>query len=319
MSSALGTIVSAIVPILLILTAGFLLNRIRGIDPGPLNTLSLFVLTPALVIHSIALTDLETGALVKITVGVGAFLAGVLAVSWLYGVLTGKEGAVLNGFLLVTAFGNAGALGIPLADFAYGDVGRQVAVLFAAVHGALVFTLGLFIALGSGDDGGDVVTKRVFRYPLVYAVALTVLARVGGVVPEAGSPLMETLGLVGEASIPVMLLVLGVQLSETEYYGALSMTVIPTLFRFVVSPLVGLAVALTLGFQEPVVGRVFVLLSAMPAAVAPVIFVGEVAGDTTVGGVTLPEFVSATVFVTTLASIPLLGVVITLLQTGVLI
>ncbi|MFB6251057.1 MAG: AEC family transporter [Halobellus sp.] len=319
MPSALGTVASAIFPILLILTAGFLLNRARGIDPGPLNTLSLFVLTPALVIHSIALTELTASALLKITVGVGVFLAGVLAVSWLYGAVTNKEGAVLNAFVLVTAFGNTGALGIPLADFAYGDVGRQTAVLFAAVHGALVFTLGLFIALRSGDNGIGGVTKRVLRYPLIYAVFLTVLARAAGVVPDAASPLMETLGLVGEASIPVMLLILGVQLSKTEYHGALSMTVMPTLFRFVVSPLVGIVVAVTLGFQDPIVGRVFVLLTAMPVAVAPIIFVGEIASDTTVRGISLPEFVSANVFVTTLASIPLLAVIITVLQAGVII
>ncbi|QCC48051.1 AEC family transporter [Halobellus limi] len=319
MASALEIIVSSILPIFLILAAGFLLDRARGVDPGPLNTLSLFVLTPALVIHSIALTDLGSGALLRISVGVGVFVVGLLAVSWLYGRSTGKEDAVLNTFLLVSVFGNTGALGIPLADFAYGDIGRQTAVLFAAVHGALVFTLGLFIALNSGDEAGSVVAKRVLRYPLVYAVVLAVLARTAGAVPAAESPLMETLGLVGEASIPIMLLILGVQLSGTEYRGALSMTATPTLFRFVVSPLVGVAVATGLGFQNPAVAQVFVLLTAMPVAVAPVIFVVEFASDTTVGGVTLPEFVSTNVFVTTLVSIPILTVVITVLKSGLVV
>ncbi|MFA1610665.1 AEC family transporter [Halobellus rubicundus] len=319
MASPLGIIVSAIVPILLILAAGFALDRAQDIDPGPLNTLSLFVLTPALVIHSITLTDLGAGTLLRITAGVGAFIFGLLAVSWLYGRATGKEDAVLNTFLLVAVFGNTGALGIPLADFAYGDLGRQTAVLFAAVHGALVFTLGLFIALNSDDEAGATVLKRVLRYPLVYAVGLAIVARAAGVVPPADSALMETLGLVGEASIPVMLLILGIQLSETEYRGALSMTVTPTLFRFGVSPLVGLVVAVALGFQNAVVAEVFVLLTAMPVAVAPVIFVVEFAGDTTVGGVRLPEFVSASVFVTTLASIPIVTVVIALLKSGIVI
>lgn len=319
MPSAVAIIVSSILPILLILTVGVLLDRTREIDPGPLNTLSLFVLTPALVIHSITLSNLAADALLTITVGVGAFVGGLLAVSWLYSRVTGKREAVMNTFLLVTAFGNTGALGIPLADFAYGDVGRQVAVLFASVHGTLVFTIGLFIALNSGDETGRVVAKRVFRYPLVYAVVLAIVARAAGVVPAAGSPLMETLGLVGEASIPVMLLILGVQLSGTDYRGALSMTVTPTLFRFVVSPVVGLAVATAAGLGGTTIGQVFVLLTAMPVAVAPVIFVVEFASDTTVGGVTLPEFVSTNVFVTTLVSIPLLTVILALLKSGLVV
>ncbi len=295
------------------------MNKFQDIDPGPLNTLSLYVLTPALAVHSIALTELSADALLKVSVGVCVFLAALVAVSWMYAKLTAKDGPVLSTFLLVTVFGNTGALGIPLADFAYGDIGRQTAVLFAAVHGTIVFTLGLFIALSSGDQSEYANLKRVFRYPLVYAVALAVLIRAVGIVPDPESAVMETLGLVGEASIPVMLIILGIQLSETQYGGALSMTVTPTAFRFLVSPLVGFVVTMALGFQNNAVAQVFVLLTWMPVAVAPVIFVVEFASDRTVGGVTLPEFISANVFVTTLASVPVLTVVVTLLKSGVLI
>ncbi|WP_144901450.1 AEC family transporter [Halobellus captivus] len=319
MESTLSIITSSILPIFLILGAGFLLNRFQAIDPGPLNTLSLFVLTPALIIHSITLTELDADALLKVTLGVLGFVSCLLVVSQLYGRVTGKSGAVQNTFVLVAVFGNTGALGIPLADFAYGDIGRQTAVLFAAVHGALVFTIGLLIALRSGQQSGYGNLKRVFRYPLVYAVIAAIVARTVGVVPSADSALMETLGLVGESSIPVMLLILGIQLSETEYAGALSMTVTPTFFRFLVSPLVGIALALALGFQNSDVAQVFVLLTAMPVAVAPIIFVVEFASEKTVKGVTHPEFVSANVFVTTLVSIPVLTVAVALLKSGYVI
>jgi len=319
MESTLSIITSSILPIFLILGAGFLLNRFQEIDPGPLNTLSLFVLTPALIIHSITLTELGADALVKVTLGVLVFVPCLLVVARLYGRLSGKIGSVQNTFALVAVFGNTGALGIPLADFAYGEIGRQTAVLFAAVHGSLVFTVGLLIALRSDQESGYGNLKRVFRYPLVYAVVVAVVVRASGLVPSADAALMETLGLVGESSIPVMLLILGIQLSETEYGGALSMTIEPTAFRFLVSPLVGLAVALALGFQNSDVAQVFVLLTAMPVAVAPIIFVVEFASEQTVRGVTHPEFVSANVFVTTLVSIPVLTVVVTLLKSGYVI
>lgn len=319
MESALQVIASSILPIFLIMGAGFLLNRSQDIDPGPLNKLSLFVLTPALIIHSITLTELGTGVLFKLTVGVCVFLAGVFVVSWQYGKLTGKNGPVLNTFLLVSVFGNTGALGIPLADFAYGDIGRQTAVLFAAIHGTIVFTLGLLIAIRSEEESGHSSLTRVLRYPLIYAVLAAVVVRTLEVVPAPESALMETLGLVGEASIPVMLLILGIQLSETEYGDALSLTATPALFRFLVSPLVGIAVVTALGLQNNTVAQVFVLLTWMPVAVAPVIFVVEFASDQSVRGVTLPEFVSANVFVTTLLSVPVLTVVVTLLKSGYLI
>jgi len=319
MASVTGVIVSSIVPIFLIVGVGLVLNEALGVDVESLNTLTLYVLTPALVVHSITLTDLETGVLLTVSVGVIAFLACAIGVGWLVGRALGKDGAVLHSFLLIAVFGNTGALGIPLADFAFGDVGRQTAVLFAAVHGTMVFTVGLGLAAmsGTGADVGDL--KRVFRYPLLYATLVAVLVRVLGLVPPADAAIMETLGLVGESAIPIMLVILGIQLSETEFTAALELTAVPSLFRFVASPLIGIGVAVALGLHHSTVAQVFVLLTAMPVAVAPVIFAVEFAPDTEVGGVSLPELVSANVLVTTLLSLPVLTVVVTLLKADVLI
>lgn len=319
MSSVTSVIVSAILPTFLIIGTGLLLRRSQGIEAGPLNALALFVLTPALTVHSIALTSLTSDELLKISAGVVAFLGAALAASWLAGRVLGKDGATLRAFQLIATFGNAGALGIPLADFAFGDIGRQTAVLFAAVHGVVVFTVGLFIAANSSDQSSLDSLEQVLRYPLVYGVLVAVVARVADVVPPADSALMETLGLVGESSIPIMLVVLGIQLADTEFRSAATGTLSPMAFRFLVSPVLGLAVVWGLGFQNATVARVFVLLTAMPVAVAPVIFVTEFAPDVTVNGVTLPEYVSTNVLVSTLVSIPVLTLVVTVLTAGVLV
>ncbi|MFB6077886.1 MAG: AEC family transporter [Halarchaeum sp.] len=319
MSNVAEVIVTAILPTFLIIGVGVALEWAEGVDAGPLNTLTMFVLTPALTVHSIALTELDASALLKISGGVVAFLAAALAASWVVGRALGMKGAFFRAFELVAAFGNAGSLGIPLSAFAFGAVGRQTAVLFAAVHGAFVFTVGMGIAASSGGESRLASLREVLRYPIVYAVVVAAAARVAGVVPAADSAAMQTLGMVGDASIPVMLVILGVQLAGTKYRHALAGVVAPTAFRFVVSPAIGLAVALLLGFANSTVARVFVLLTAMPVAIAPVIFVVEFASDTTVRGVTLPEYVSVNVLVTTLVSIPVLTVVVYALQSGAII
>jgi len=319
MESVTKVIATSILPIFLIISSGFLLSHWKEIDSGPLNTLSLFILNPALIVHSITLTELETDALVRVSLGVCLFVTAVLLASWVLGRALGKRDSLLYSFLLIATFGNTGALGIPLADFAFGDLGRQTAVLFAAVHGVLVFTIGLAIASNSGAQSRMGSLRRVFRYPLVYAVLLAIAARTVDIAPQADSAAMETLGLVGDSAIPVMLVILGIQLSETEYRSALSMTITPTLFRFLLSPCIGLIVALGMGFQNATVAQVFVLLTAMPVAVAPVIFSVEFASDTSVGGVTIPEYVSATVFVSTLVSMPVLTIFVTLLKSGAVI
>lgn len=303
----------------MLIMVGILLSQFEDIDISPLNKLSLFVLLPALIFHSIALTELSTDALFRITVGVFVFTLIMIVVGWSFGLITSKEETVLNAFLLIATFGNTGSLGIPMADFAFGEVGRETAVLFSAIHGALVFTLGLYIASKSGGHSSILSLKRIFKYPLVYAVIFAIGARALGIVPSADSVAMETVGLVGESAIPIMLIILGVQLSQTAYRSALSMTLTPILFRFGVSPIVGTVVVFGLGFQNTTVAQVFILLTAMPAAIAPVIFVVEFANDTRIKGVTVSEFISTSVFITTLLSIPILTGIVVILKSGIII
>jgi hypothetical protein len=62
---------------------------------------------------------------------------------------------------------------------------------------------------------------------------------------------------------------------------------------------------------------VFVLESAMPAAITPLILLVEF-GEGEVGGVPVESFVSTAVLVTTLVSVPVLTGVIALLDAGYL-
>ncbi|QHS17251.1 AEC family transporter [Halopenitus persicus] len=319
MTALLGIFTSAVLPIVAIAAVGALLGRYKDVDPGPLNTAVVYVLAPALVLHSLAFTELAAGTLARIALGVVAFIVVMLVVAEGVGRAAGREEPLLSVLLLVAAFTNSGNLGIPVSDFAFGDVGRQTAVLFLSVQSVLMYTVGVYVASRSGGSSGLSGVRRVFHIPLVYAVIVALAARAAGVVPPADAPSMEALELVGDAAIPVMLLILGIQLARTEYGAALSSTATPTALRFLLAPVVGLGLAFLLGFEDPTVARVFVLETAMPAAITPLILVVEFAGDDGAGGLTAPALVSTSVLVTTLLSIPVLTLLIAVLRSGILI
>jgi len=236
---------SAVLPVVSIVVAGIVLGRLKRVDPGPLNTVTIYVLAPALVFHSLVVTDLPLVTLARVGLGVLAFTLGMVAASELLGRALGQREPFLGSLVLIAAFPNAGNLGIPISDIAF--------------------------------------------------------------------------GLVGNAAIPVMLLILGIQLARTNYGDALSRTGSCTGLRLVVAPAIGLAVGLALGFDNPTVGRVFVLETAMATAVTPLILVMEFAPGSERDGVTGPGYVSACVLVTTVVALPLLTVLIALLQSGILI
>jgi hypothetical protein len=242
----------------------------------------------------------------------------MIAVAEGIGRLLGETDPLLSALVLVSAFPNSGNYGVPVSEFAFGQTGRSTAVLYLSVQGVLLYTLGVYIASRGGGSGGLSGVRRVFTVPLVYAVVGALALRWLGVVPPADTTAMLTLELVGESSIPVMLLILGIQLARTDYGAALTRVGVPTTLKMLVAPVVAAGVALVVGFREPTVGRVFVLESAMPAAITPLILLMEFS-DVEVEGMSVPEYVSTAVFVTTLVSVPLLTVLIFLLQSGAVI
>ncbi|TMT85262.1 AEC family transporter [Haloterrigena sp. H1] len=310
---------SAVGPIVAIAAVGYVLATVKEIDPEPLNTAVVYVLAPALVFHSLAVTELAAATLLRVTIGIGAFTAVMWGIAELVGRGVGEREPALSALVLVAIFCNSGNLGIPVSDFAFGEVGRQTAVLFLSVQSVLMYTLGVYVASRSSGSAGLEGIRRVFYIPLVYAVIAALLARALDLVPPAETAAMETLQLVGDASIPLMLLILGIQLARTDTAAAVSRAWPATALKMGIAPVVGLGIALALGFQDPTVARVFVLETAMPAAVTPLILVIEFAGSARSKGVLVSEYVSTCVFLTTLLSIPTLTILIAILQSGVVI
>ena len=318
MVAPVSVFTSAILPIVAVGGVGYLLGSVRDVGTDALNTVVVYVLAPALVFYSLATTTLGQSTLARITVAVVAFHVVAILVAEAAGRAVGASRTALAALVLVTAFPNTGNYGIPVSNFAFGATGRATAVVALSVQAVLIYTVGVYVA-GRGSDGGVLAgVRRVFSVPLVYAVAAALLARWLGVVPPTESTAMTTLQLVGDSAIPLMLLVVGIQLARTDVGSTLSAVGGVVGLKMVAAPILGAGVAVAVGFSDPVVARTFVLETAMPSAVTPVILVGEFA-EGEVAGVPVTEFVSTAILATTLASVVTLTAVIAILRTGAVV
>lgn len=111
-------------------------------------------------------------------------------------------------FVAPLIFGNTGNLGLPLALFAFGDVGLGYAVVVFAVMAILSFTFGIWLVAGAGSGG------KVLREPLVAATVLGGLFLWQGW--ETPEFLTNALRLTGQMAIPMMLITLGVAVARLE-------------------------------------------------------------------------------------------------------
>lgn len=311
---------TAILPIVSLAGVGYLVGRFKDVNVGALNTVTIYVLAPALIFHSLSTTPVSGVTAVKIGVGIGAYLLVMGVIATLVHRLTNTTTPSLGALILVSAFPNAGNYGIPVADFAFGAVGRSTAVLFLSMQAIYMYTVGAYIASrgGSAVDARSAVGK-VLRLPLVYAVvAAFVLVRLDAVPPADGT-FMETVGLTGNAMIPIMLLLLGIQLANADYAGALSRVGMGNVLKLGVAPVVGLGLALLFGFEDVTVARTFVLEVATPAAVTPLMLVIEFRDRTSTEGISDAEYMSSVILTSTLLSVPVLTVVIVILESGLVL
>jgi predicted permease len=312
--SLLSVFATAILPIVAIAAVGFVLGRVREIDVEPLNTVTVYVLVPALVFHSLTTTTVGGATLVKVLVGVVVFILLMAGIAEGVGRALGEEEPIQSALVLVSAFSNSGNYGIPLSEFAFGSTGRATAVLYLVGQSVVIYTVGVYLASRAGGARGFGAVGKVFKLPLVYAVVLALLVRAFGLVPPADGAAMTTVKLVGDASIPLMLILVGVQLSNANYGAALSRVGSANVLKLLVAPVVGLAVAVALDFENTTVARVFVLECATPAAITSLILLIEFGGERS-EGVSGPEYVSAAVLTTTLVSVPVLTLLIVALET----
>jgi hypothetical protein len=124
-------------------------------------------------------------------------------------------------------------------------------------------------------------------------------------VPE---PLAKAIHLLGQASVPIMLIVLGLRLAQVlenkQRPVHLTALGLATVLRLLVAPAVAWVLAGVVGLSG-LARDVTVLESAMPTAVMSTILATEFESD--------PSFAALAVLVTTLASLPTLTILLNLL------
>lgn len=308
MTRMVPVFVNVLLPVCIVVLLGFA-GRLRfAIDPRPITRLALYVLSPCLVFSSLARSEVSAGNSAQmVTFATGTILL-VGLVALIIARLQGLDPPARNARLLVSMFPNAGNLGLAVDRLAFGEAGVQRAVLFFVTSAVLTNSLGVYIAASSAG-GRRRALKQVAAMPQIYAVTAALIVRVLGLVPAGagvGASLFRAVALVADATIPVFLLVLGMQL--TEIRGGANVggfgVVIAVLTRLVGTIPIAYGVSYMLGMDQ-LSTRVGLLEASMPTAVYCVILAYEFDAQ--------PQFVTSVVVMSTLASTLTLTVLLSFL------
>jgi malate permease and related proteins len=305
---ALTVFAQVLLPILVVVAAGYLLQRRFELDLRSVNRLSLYLLSPALIFSALAQSRIEATETLRISAFMTLFVVAIGFITWLVALILRFDSIDRAALMLCVMFMNAGNYGLPAAQFAFGQEGFDRAVLFFVVQAILAQTLAIYIAgAGHGDRLGGLV--QLLKMPPVYAVVAALALRLAGIRldPTGGgilNDLFRGVDLVGDAAVPLFLVVLGLQLAETGRISEGPKVALATVLRLGLSvPLaVGLAYLLNL---DGLSTKLAIMLSSMPTAVNVTILAIEFN--------VRPRFVSSVVVVSTAASVFSLTLILVLL------
>lgn len=294
MTPLVSIFLNNLLPIFLSASTGFVLGRALKPDLKTVSRLTFYIFSPCLVFTSVAHTELtgsEFGKLALFTLLVnGAMLLVVTSV----GLALRLERHWLAALVVAAVFVNGGNYGLAVNQFAFGDDALSRAVVYYVFSTLLVYTVGVMTA-SLGKQSLMQALRQGLTLPSTYALFVAGLFRLTGwVIPM---PLDRTVTLLGQAAIPVMLVVLGLQMAELKREAwpraRLGLIGVAVFLQLIVAPLLGLGFATLLGLTGAA-RQAMVLETGMPTAVITTILAVEYDLDA--------AFITGTVLASTLLS-----------------
>ncbi|MBM3178868.1 MAG: AEC family transporter [Chloroflexi bacterium] len=284
------TFANNLLPILLIAATGYILGKTLTVDSRTIGRIVFYIFSPLLVFNLMVTSQLNFGqaiTTVKFTAAVIAIM-GVLA--FIFGKIFQLERPQLLAVILTVAFGNTGNYGLPLVKFAFGDEALAVASIFYVTTTILFNTVGVIIA-SLGHSGLKSAILGVFKLPIVYGVILALLVKTTGF--QIPVPLSRTIEIAANGAIPLMIILLGLELTKIEWSHSFRALGVGVLTKLILGPIVGLLLASLFGLQGHS-HQGSVIEAAMPAAVANTVIATEYKLE--------PSLVTAIVFLGTILS-----------------
>ena len=248
-------IFSVIAPVFVCAGIGFVWGRAgRPFDTRMVGALALNIGMPCLAFSALTKLKVSPEAFAEMA---GAY-ALVLACFLIVGLITITVMRLpAHTFLPVFTSSNTGNMGLPLCLFAFGPEGLALGICIFVLSSLFSFTVGWSIY------AGRVAADVFYNNPLIYAVAIALVFMVTDTPPPVW--LANTTALMGGLAIPLMLISLGVAISNMRAEGA-GRIIIVCVIKLIAGFAVGYGIATLLGLEGAARGAL-IIESAMPVAV----------------------------------------------------
>ncbi|WP_010300702.1 AEC family transporter [Kurthia senegalensis] len=290
-----------VLPVFIVFTVGYIGQKTLHFNIKTISTMTLYLMSPLLAFRTFYATPITVNyAYIFIFAILLCFFLWLITAIFLP--LFSVSRSERSGVMLGTVFMNSGNYGAPVALFAFGAAGFHTAVMIMVIHSLFMNSLGIYIAsIGSKQKySSKVAIQKAIKMPVLHGAILGILLQLLHV--PIHESIMNGIDLIADASIPVVMLVLGMQLATiVRKKVRWSLMYFTTFVRMIISPLLAATILYFIPLSNDI-KAVLILQSAMPAA-----------ANTTMLALqfdTEPDLVSISTLVTTILSLISIPVVL---------
>jgi predicted permease len=253
-----------LLPILVMIGCGWLLDRRSGVDLQTMVRLNLYLFVPAFIFYEVASSRLTGELIVRIVLFTLAIVASMGVLSLLLGRFLGYRREETRALQLATMFYNSGNYGVPLMALAYPATGPLLQAFVVVTQNVSTFTIGLFLASSARRSGWRALLPML-RQVSLWAVFSALLVRTFGIPVQSWKWLWVPLEYFHGALVGIALVTLGVQLSKATVRPGFARLSWALGLRLLGGPLIAAALVPLFGFTGEV-AAVMILSTSFPTA-----------------------------------------------------
>ncbi|WP_201715436.1 AEC family transporter [Rossellomorea arthrocnemi] len=298
-------VILIVLPALLVFLVGFIGQKKLGFEINSISKMAIYLMYPFLAFKTFYENELNLDYLYIFLFCIALCMILILSIKIVAGIRNYSKPRA-SAMILSGVFMNSGNYGVPIILFGFGEIGFRYAVIMMVIQSFLMNTIGLYYAISGSDKARDSkeIWMKILKMPILHGAFIGLVFQVLHL--KVPLFLSQTIDLISQATIPTIMVVLGMQLAtlggKKVEKSALSFIVI---MRMVASPILAVAIVSLLPISSTL-GSILIILASMPTAANTTMFSLQFNTE--------PDLVSASTLVTTLLSIVTIPVMLALVS-----
>lgn len=262
-----------ILPIFILMSIGFIIQRKFHLDIQTLARLNIYFLVPGFIFVKLYSTQFSAHLFTNLLLFFILFVVVIFIISAIVARMIGLDDGRKTVFTNSVLFYNSGNYGIPVNDLVFKSdpLAMSIQVIILTFQNIFLFSYGIF-SLQSIKIGKLKAALGYFKMPVLYAMLSGILLNVYEV--PIPSFIWVPANYIADAMVAFALLTLGAQVSEIKFMSGLSTVYISLFMRLILGPAIALGIIL-LFKVDGIVAQALLISSAMPTSVNSAVIAQE--------------------------------------------